>query len=243
MLRDVWWRACCAVVERATPGHHGAPFVAILAMGWWWPGWYVWGALILFLIRIRHPAALRKLLELAASQVGNLVNLSEWATLTNISNDTVAEYCRLLEETHLIRLVRPFVDERFLDLLVGLAERHLGHDVGLSHDLVEGRGDGQVPHHGLGVAARVERAAIGADHRGRRLHRRVAGAGACAVGIATAGDHRHDQGRHPQRLRRSSVSHQCPLRCRASAVSVPPGRCYRAAATMASRVTSIWPRC
>ncbi len=59
--------------------------------------------------RIRHPAALRKLLELAASQVGNLVNLSEWAALTNISNDTVAEYCRLLEETHLIRLVRPFV--------------------------------------------------------------------------------------------------------------------------------------
>lgn len=59
--------------------------------------------------RIRHTAALRKILELAASQVGNLVNLSEWAALSNISNDTVAEYCRLLEETHLIRLVRPFV--------------------------------------------------------------------------------------------------------------------------------------
>src|SRR4029079_14047811 len=41
-------------------------------------------------------------------QVGNLVNLSEWAALTSVSNDTVAEYCRLLEETHLIRLVRPF---------------------------------------------------------------------------------------------------------------------------------------
>jgi uncharacterized protein len=59
--------------------------------------------------RIRHTAALRKILELAASQIGNLVNLSEWAALSNISNDTVAEYCRLLEETHLIRLVRPFV--------------------------------------------------------------------------------------------------------------------------------------
>ena len=66
--------------------------------------------------RIRHPAALRKLLELAASQVGNLVNLSEWATLTNISNDTVAEYCRLLEETHLIRLVRPFVGGKRAEL-------------------------------------------------------------------------------------------------------------------------------
>ena len=60
-------------------------------------------------LRIRHTAALRKILELAASQIGNLVNLSEWAALTNVSNDTVAEYCRLLEETHLIRLVRPFV--------------------------------------------------------------------------------------------------------------------------------------
>ncbi len=59
--------------------------------------------------RIRHTAALRKILELAASQVGNLVNLSEWAALSNVSNDTVAEYCRLLEETHLLRLVRPFV--------------------------------------------------------------------------------------------------------------------------------------
>ena len=59
--------------------------------------------------QIRHPAALRRILELAASQIGNLVNLSEWAALTSVSNDTVAEYCRLLEETHLIRLVRPFV--------------------------------------------------------------------------------------------------------------------------------------
>lgn len=59
--------------------------------------------------RIRHTAALRKILELAASQVGNLVNLSDWAALSNVSNDTVADYCRLLEETHLIRLVRPFV--------------------------------------------------------------------------------------------------------------------------------------
>jgi uncharacterized protein len=59
--------------------------------------------------RIRHTAALRRILELAASQIGNLVNLSEWAALSQVSNDTVADYCRLLEETHLIRLVRPFV--------------------------------------------------------------------------------------------------------------------------------------
>ena len=39
-------------------------FVAILIMGWWWPGWYVWAALILFLIRIRHPPVLDPHLEL-----------------------------------------------------------------------------------------------------------------------------------------------------------------------------------
>lgn len=59
--------------------------------------------------RIRHTAAMRKILELASSQVGNLVNLSEWAGLSNVSHDTVSDYCQLLEETHLLRLVRPFV--------------------------------------------------------------------------------------------------------------------------------------
>jgi predicted AAA+ superfamily ATPase len=59
--------------------------------------------------RIRHTAAFRKVLELAASQVSNLCNFSEWAALTGVSNDTVAEYCHLLEQTHVLRLVRPFV--------------------------------------------------------------------------------------------------------------------------------------
>lgn len=39
-------------------------FVAILIMGWWWQGWYVWAALILVLIRIRHPSVLDPHLEL-----------------------------------------------------------------------------------------------------------------------------------------------------------------------------------
>jgi hypothetical protein len=59
--------------------------------------------------RIRHVAGFRKVLELAASQIGNLANFSEWAALAGVSNDTVAEHCRLLEETHVLRLVRPFV--------------------------------------------------------------------------------------------------------------------------------------
>lgn len=59
--------------------------------------------------RIQKLAAFRKVLQLAASQVGNLCNYSEWATLAEISNDTVADYVFLLEETHLLKLVPPFL--------------------------------------------------------------------------------------------------------------------------------------
>jgi len=59
--------------------------------------------------RIRYPEAFRKVLGLAASQSGNLVNYSEWASIAGISNDTVAEYVSLLQETHVIRLVKAFV--------------------------------------------------------------------------------------------------------------------------------------
>ena len=59
--------------------------------------------------RIQQTAAFRKVLELAATQIGNLLNASEWASLVGVSNDTVADHVRLLEETHILRLVRPFV--------------------------------------------------------------------------------------------------------------------------------------
>jgi hypothetical protein len=36
----------------------------MLVLGWWWQGWYVWAALIAFLIRIRHPPVLDPNLEL-----------------------------------------------------------------------------------------------------------------------------------------------------------------------------------
>ncbi len=59
--------------------------------------------------RIQHLAAWRQILRLAASQIGNLCNFSEWAAVAGISNDTVTEYCHLMEQTHILRLVRPFV--------------------------------------------------------------------------------------------------------------------------------------
>ena len=59
--------------------------------------------------RVRYPAAFRKVLELAASQIGNLCNFSEWSAHAGISNDTASEYTNLLQETHIVRLLRPFV--------------------------------------------------------------------------------------------------------------------------------------
>jgi predicted AAA+ superfamily ATPase len=66
--------------------------------------------------RVRYPAAFRKVLELASSQIGNLCNYSEWASIAGVSNDTVSEYVRLMEETHVVRLVRPFVGGKRAEL-------------------------------------------------------------------------------------------------------------------------------
>jgi uncharacterized protein len=62
--------------------------------------------------KIRHVAAFRKVLELAASQIGALVNFSEWAAIAGVSNDTVADYVQLAEATHVLKLVPPFVGGR-----------------------------------------------------------------------------------------------------------------------------------
>jgi predicted AAA+ superfamily ATPase len=61
------------------------------------------------LFRIARPDAFRKLLRLAAAQVGNLVNLSEWASVLGISRDTVASYLEILESSHVVTRIPPFV--------------------------------------------------------------------------------------------------------------------------------------
>jgi len=59
--------------------------------------------------RIKRPDAFRKLLSLAASQIGNLVNFSNWAESVGVSVNTVIEYINLMVESHLVKLVGPFV--------------------------------------------------------------------------------------------------------------------------------------
>jgi len=59
--------------------------------------------------RIRHTAKFRKLLTLMASQIGNLVNFSEWSSNCGLDIKTVESYANILEECHIIRLLPPYV--------------------------------------------------------------------------------------------------------------------------------------
>jgi predicted AAA+ superfamily ATPase len=68
------------------------------------------------LFRIGRPDAFRRLLRLAAGQVGNLVNLSEWASILGISRDTVASYLEILEAGHVVAMVPPYAGGRRSEL-------------------------------------------------------------------------------------------------------------------------------
>lgn len=58
---------------------------------------------------IRNPQAFRRLLMLIASQTGDLTNFSNWAETLGISVNTVIQYLNVLEESHIIRLIPPYV--------------------------------------------------------------------------------------------------------------------------------------
>ena len=68
------------------------------------------------LLRIARPDAFRRLLRLAAGQAGNLVNLSEWASILGISRDTVASYIEILEASHVVAMVPPYAGGRRSEL-------------------------------------------------------------------------------------------------------------------------------
>jgi predicted AAA+ superfamily ATPase len=65
---------------------------------------------------IGRPEAFRRLLGLAASQVGNLVNLAEWGSILGIARDTVASYLEILESGHVLRLLPPWAGGRRSEL-------------------------------------------------------------------------------------------------------------------------------
>jgi predicted AAA+ superfamily ATPase len=57
---------------------------------------------------IKDVTKFNYLVEILASQSGNLLNISELSNTCNLARDTVERYIFLLEQTYVIRLVRPF---------------------------------------------------------------------------------------------------------------------------------------
>jgi len=68
------------------------------------------------LVRIARPDAFRQLLRLIASQAGQLVNLSQWASILGIGRETVASYLEILEASHIIFTLTPFAGGRRMEL-------------------------------------------------------------------------------------------------------------------------------
>jgi predicted AAA+ superfamily ATPase len=60
------------------------------------------------LFRIKRVDVFRKLLTLLADQAGNLVNFSELAALCHVDAGTIHAYVEILEESHIVKVVRPF---------------------------------------------------------------------------------------------------------------------------------------
>ncbi|NJL26470.1 MAG: ATP-binding protein [Thermoanaerobaculia bacterium] len=68
------------------------------------------------LFRIGRPDAFRRLLQLLAGQIGQLVNLAEWAGILGIARDTVASYLEILESGHVVATLPPFAGGKRAEL-------------------------------------------------------------------------------------------------------------------------------
>lgn len=60
------------------------------------------------LYRIKRVDAFRKLLTLLAGQIGNLLNISELASICNVDVGTINAYIEILEESHIVKKIVPF---------------------------------------------------------------------------------------------------------------------------------------
>ncbi len=95
------------------------------------------------LLRIHKMSRFRQFTELLAGQTGQLVNLNEFAATLGVSRDTLSRYLAYLQDSFLVRELRPFTSNRrgeltkmpkvfFIDpVLLNLLSGHPGY--GTSH--------------------------------------------------------------------------------------------------------------
>ncbi len=86
------------------------------------------------LFRIDHPEAFRRLLRLMASQIGSSVNVAEWASICGVSARTVQRYASILEEAHVVALMRPFVSGKRAEITG--APKVFFHDNGIRNAIL-----------------------------------------------------------------------------------------------------------
>jgi predicted AAA+ superfamily ATPase len=61
------------------------------------------------LFKIKNISAFRQCLKLISWQIGDLTNFSEWGSIAGIDYNTVKNYIDILEESHIVKTVSPFV--------------------------------------------------------------------------------------------------------------------------------------
>lgn len=84
--------------------------------------------------RIQRIDAFRGLLQLAAGQVGQMVNLSEWAAILGVAASTVREHLHLLEESWIVKLVPAFAGGKRREITA--ATRIHFYDMGIRNMLL-----------------------------------------------------------------------------------------------------------
>ena len=85
------------------------------------------------LAEIKEVGRFNQLLEVLASQSGSLLNIAELSNTCNLARQTVERYLFLLEQTYIIRLVRPF--SRNLRVEVTKTPKVFFYDTGLQQML------------------------------------------------------------------------------------------------------------
>lgn len=88
------------------------------------------------LFRVENLDAFRTILRQVGADTGNLVNLSAWAAEAGVTRDTASRYLTMMEETHLIRRVRPFLGGKRAEIKAAIKPYYL--DCGLRNAVFGG---------------------------------------------------------------------------------------------------------
>ncbi len=99
--------------------------------------------------QVRRPDAFRQLMQLAAGQVGQMANFSEWAAQLGISASTVRQYLNLMEETWILRLLPAFAGGKRREITS--AVRVHFYDPGLRNALLGRQESDPLRHPDLGA--------------------------------------------------------------------------------------------